>query len=241
MSLITVRKLQYIAWLAFFALFATPVRAQLSFELPMGEPDSRTVEVQRKVDELFERGEYDRAYFIYRNELAPLGDKYAQYMLGFMHLTGKGVDEDPVAASAWYRLAAERGTPQFMAVRDMLMSDISADQHAQSDRLFLELRHNYSDLAILLALIKRAKRGVEARTGSRLKTTSSPVAVFDARSSSLGQSSVVYYGRKEEQIQKYLTMLSTLGGFPDLDTDPTNVNIDDLERRVNERLATIND
>ncbi len=54
--------------------------------------------MQRKVDQLFERGDYERAYFIYRNELAPAGDKYAQYMVGFMHLTGMGIDEDPVAA-----------------------------------------------------------------------------------------------------------------------------------------------
>ena len=37
--------------------------------------------------------------FIYREELAPLGDKYAQYMIGYMHEHGKGVDKDPAVAS----------------------------------------------------------------------------------------------------------------------------------------------
>ena len=236
-----VRRFHYIVWLAFFTLLAASVQAQLSFELPIGQPDSRTLKVQRKVDDLFEGGEYDRAYFIYRNELAPLGDKYAQYMVGFMHLTGKGVDEDPVAASVWYRLAAERGTPQFLAVRDMLMSDMTAEQREQSDRQFLELRRDYGDLSILLSLIKLATRSAETRTGSRLKATSSPMTVIDPRSAYQTQSSAVYYGRIENQLQEYLVMLSAIGDFPDLDTDPSSLNIDELERRVNERLETIND
>ena len=69
-----------------------------------------TLRVQQKAEALFERGNYERAYFIYRNELAPIGDKYAQYMLGYMHLTGKGATEDRVAATAWYR-----GAPFSMA------------------------------------------------------------------------------------------------------------------------------
>ena len=50
------------------------------------------VQLQDRVDELYERGKYDRAYLIYRDELALAGDKYAQYMVGFMYLTGKGVE-----------------------------------------------------------------------------------------------------------------------------------------------------
>ncbi len=122
------------------ALLATSVEAQQSAGLSTGFADSRTLRVQRKVDDLFERGEYERAYFIYRNELVPLGDKYAQYMVGFMHLTGKGVTENPIAASAWYRLAAERGTPEFVAVRDFLLVGMMPEERRQSDELFLQLR-----------------------------------------------------------------------------------------------------
>ena len=86
------------------------------------------LQLHARVDELYERGEFERAYLIYRDELASIGDKYAQYMVGFMHLTGKGVDEDPVAASAWYRLAAERGTPEFVAVRDFLLTSLTPEE-----------------------------------------------------------------------------------------------------------------
>ncbi len=226
---------------AVVVLLVTPAAAQQSSGLVAEFADPRTLKVQRKVDELYERGEFGRAYFIYRNELAPVGDKYAQYMVGFMHLTGMGIDEDAVAASAWYRLAAERGTPQFVAVRDMLMNDMTAEQRRESDRLFLEIRREYSDLAILLASIKRSSRDVRPATGSRLKRGSSPMTVINADSPNHPQSSAVYYGRIESELEQKLVMLAEIGNFPDLETDPARADIKKIERLVNERLENIQD
>lgn len=226
---------------AVVVLLVTPAAAQQSSGLVAEFADPRTLKVQRKVDELYERGEFGRAYFIYRNELAPVGDKYAQYMVGFMHLTGMGIDEDSVAASAWYRLAAERGTPQFVAVRDMLMNDMTAEQRRESDRLFLEIRREYSDLAILLASIKRSSRDVRPATGSRLKRGSSPMTVINADSPNHPQSSAVYYGRIESELEQKLVMLAKIGNFPDLETDPARADIKKIERLVNERLENIQD
>lgn len=240
MTVSKLSRIQTIGWLALLALLTTSVQAQRSTGLTADFRDSRTLKVQRKVDQLFERGDYDRAYFIYRNELAPLGDKYAQYMVGFMHLTGMGVDEDPVAASAWYRLAAERKTPQFVAVRDMLLEDMSAEQRQQSDELFLEIRRNYSDLVLLLDSIKRNVREVRPTTGSRLRT-SSPMTVIDAKSPNQAQSSAVFYGRIESELEGNLVMLAQIGGFTDLETDPSRFDIDEVERLVNESLASIPD
>lgn len=240
MTVYHLRLFQITAWLLFL-LLASSVQAQLSFELPAGYPDTRTLKVQRKVDELFERGEFERAYFIYRNELAPIGDKYAQYMVGFMHLTGMGVEEDPVAASAWYRLAAERGTPQFVAVRDMLLGDMTDEQLGQSDQRFIELRRDYSDLVILLSLIKRGMRDVAPATGTRLKSTGSPMTVIDSRSPNQSQSSTVYYRRIQSELQGQLVLLAKLGNFKDMETDPDRVDIDEIERRVNERLELLGD
>lgn len=233
-------KVQSTVWLALLALLMSSVHAQQSGGLFADSPDSRTLKVQRKVEQLFDRGEYDRAYFIYRNELVPLGDKYAQYMVGFMHLTGMGVDEDPVTASAWYRLAAERQTPQFVAVRDMLLEDMSVEQRRQSDRLFLEIRRSYSDLVILLNSIKRHVRNVKPTTGSRLRT-SSPMTVIDAKSPNQAQSSTIYYGRIESELEGNLVMLARIGGFTELETDPTRFDIDEIERLVEERLESIPD
>lgn len=123
-------------------------------DFPGSKPDGRILKTQEKVDKLFKNGDYDRAYFIYRNDLAPLGDKYAQYMVGYMKLTGKGVEQDYVAGSAWYRLAAERGEENFTRARDDLLERFNAELQAQSDEKYKELRLEYSDAMIVAELIE---------------------------------------------------------------------------------------
>ena len=214
-------KIQTFLWAAMFVLLASSVQAQQSSSLPAGVADSRTLKVQRKVDDLFERGEYDRAYFIYRNELVPLGDKYAQYMVGFMHLTGKGVEEDPVAASAWYRLAAERGTPEFVAVRDFLLTGLTPEEREESDKQFVQLRHQYSDLVVLLASIKRGVREMRPTTGSRISTQTSPMTVIEAKSPNQPRSNTGYRRRIQSELEAHLVRLAEIGGFPDMETGPS--------------------
>jgi hypothetical protein len=223
-------------WQAFLALLTTSVQAQLTFELPDGYLDARTLTVQSKVEELFQRGEFERAYFIYRNELVPAGDKYAQYMVGYMHLTGMGTDEDSISACAWYRLAAERGTPEFVAVRDQLMHDLETEERRRSDAYYLQLRREYSDLAILLGSIKRGVRGLEPRTGSRLAGQASSLMVIDMNSANKSHTAADSYRSTRTKLREQLIMLSEIGGFPELETDPSRVDIDHIERLVNERL-----
>lgn len=227
--------------LALVMLLATPVEAQRAPALSANNLDSRTVSAQRKVDELYESGEFERAYFIYRNELVPIGDKYAQYMVGYMHLIGRGTDEDPVAASAWYRLAAERGTPEFVAVRDQSMRGMTADERRRSDDHYLRLRRQFSDLVILLEDIKHRHRDLRSTTGSRLASHGSAMTVINTNSSSRPQSGAVYYGRIESELERKLLILAELGDFPDLDTDPRRVDIRELERLVEQRIRSIPD
>ena len=102
------------------SVFAADIAlAQKTSELSADLPESGTIAIQQKVDRLYDAGFFERAYFIYRNELVPIGDKYAQYMVGFMYLAGLGIEQDSVAALAWYRLAAERGSPDFVAEADL--------------------------------------------------------------------------------------------------------------------------
>ena len=209
--------------------------AQRSSGISVDRPNSKTMALQRKVDDLFDAGDYERAFFIYRNELAPLGDKYAQYMVGYLYLTGQGVDENYAAASAWYQLAAERGTREFVAVRDQLTRSLTSVQVRESDALYEELRLEYSDLAVLMASIKRDHSELEMKTGTRVNSEASQVTVIDAR---IGRtlSGNDYYGRIREQLGERLVMLKELGDFEELETDPDKINIHELERRVRERL-----
>jgi hypothetical protein len=193
--------------------------------------------VQEKVDQLFDAGEYERAFFIYRNELAPLGDKYAQYMVGYMYQAGLGIDEDPVSAAAWYQLAAERGTREFVVVRDRYLHVMDPAAAAQSRDLYRELRLKYSDLAVLLSSIKRNVKDLQGRTGSRVRSQSSPVTVIESRASRFSTGSD-YYGNIREELEARVGLLKEIGDFQDIEADADRINIYDLERRVVELIET---
>lgn len=136
-------------------LMATSVAAVAGDDFPGGKADRRVLEAQQKVDELFEKGDYERAYFIYREELVPLGDKYAQYMVGYMNIVGKGVPRDYIVGSAWYRLAAERGDVSFSAARDEVWDQFSDEQRLQSDQKYAALRLDFSDAMIIASFIEK--------------------------------------------------------------------------------------
>lgn len=53
-------------------------------------------------------GDYARAAALLR-PVAEVGDLDAQFIVGFLHDTGRGVEQDAGEAVRWYRLAAERG------------------------------------------------------------------------------------------------------------------------------------
>jgi hypothetical protein len=124
-------------------------------QFPGAPTDSRTLRIQERVEGVFSSGDYARALLIYEKELAPLGDKYAQYMVGFMHLKGKGVAENPAEALAWYRLAAERGEGPFVKARDALGESLQPAEVERADERFAELWQQYGDRRLLLDLISK--------------------------------------------------------------------------------------
>lgn len=223
-----------------FCLTAPAAVAQSSGPFPGSAVDAKTMRIQERVEELFEEGEYKRAHFIYRNELAPIGDKYAQYMVGFMYLTGTGVQEDPVLASAWYRLAAERSYKEFLNERDQILSLFSDVDLIRSDSLYLQLRREYSDVVLLLDLIKRDIDMLRARTGSRLSGGGGSVTIVDARSGSSISGDRLYTDIRR-RIEARLNFMSKQLDMPDLETDPDDVDIDELEDIVDDFVATISD
>lgn len=136
-------------------LMAASVGLAFADDFPGGKPDRGIIKTQQKVDRLFEKGNYERAFFIYRHELAPLGDKYAQYMVGYMFLAGKGVEVDLAAASAWYRLSAERGESHFVGASNELLQALPPAQREQANFAYFELRKELSDVMLVANLIEK--------------------------------------------------------------------------------------
>jgi len=147
------------------ALFLASSVALSADSFPGYSPDRDLINTQKKVDSLFEKGDFERAMNIYRNDLAPRGDKFAQYMIGYMYYSGKGVPADRASACAWYRLAAERGEESFVKVRDVLQSILDDEQRARADQIYEELRSEMGDIVLVTTLIHQDLDVLYSRRG----------------------------------------------------------------------------
>ena len=221
-------------------LFASLAVAQSTSSFPNMPVDSKTLRVQKQAEEVYERTDYKRAFFIYRNELVPIGDKYGQYMVGFMYLTGKGVEEDRVKASAWYRVAAERGTKEYVHVATQVLASLDAEQLAESDRLYVELRKEYSDLVLLTKAIRKDMALLRDRTGSRLSNTTSPMVIVELGRSVETRSGDDYYGQIERRIAARLEYIASRVDIDIIDMDPARPDMETIERQLAAHLEGVN-
>ena len=192
---------------------------QLADSEPLGRVlDARTIHIQKKVESLYAKGEFRRAHFIYKSELARVGDKYAQYMAGYMYLTGTGVPADQARAAAWYRLAAERGKPEYVAVRDELLASLGSEERERALAYYGELRREYSDLAVALRGVREAAAKLRAADGAPgvLRLSVAPAA---APGDAAGRES----STRRQLRHRYEASLGYLGqrlGLPELAATP---------------------
>ena len=203
--------------------------------------DSSSLRLHEKAEDLYRNSHWQRAYFIYVNELAALGDKYAQYMAGYMWLNGKGMEPDAVKASAWYRLAAERGSPEFVEVRDQLLESMSEADREASDEAFIALRQKYSDLVIALGQLRSERELLNSRpTGSRLSGNSSAVTIIDPRTG-ITITRSEYIGRLESRMRLRLDFITRTLKIDDAEPDMNDREFEALAEKVDAYLQTIND
>ena len=200
--------------------------------------DPKTLSAQAKAEELFSSQQYRRAHMIYLNDLAPIGDKYAQYMLGYMSLSGLGVDQDQVVACAWYRLAAERGGPEeFAEIRDALLGQLDESERARSEQIYRELRRDYSDIAISMReALEEFETMNQVSTGSRLSNDSSAITIVDPRAGSTSSVDALVR-RAQLRLQGHLDRIAATLGTDSIDAKhATLADLEDLEARVREYL-----
>lgn len=213
---------------------AAAVHADRYAQFPGPSIDSSTLRFKQKVEQIYASGNYQRALLIYEKELAPQGDKYAQYMTGYMHLTGRGVEADRAAALAWYRLAGERGEPKFIMARDALAEALSPGERRRAQKLFAELWQRHGDRRIILETIEE---DIEILRDADM-------GGFTAAESGAGISSGYsgngpgdpYYQRVREQLAERLRYLASM---PD---DPPGVDdsrMDGFEAELRRELESL--
>ena len=155
--------------IAVVAMLLTVSMAAFSQDsFPGGPPNRSVLKSQEKADSYFAKGEFGKAMSIYRDDLASVGDKYSQYMIGYMYLAGKGVQEDAIVASAWYRLAAQRENAQYVRICDGLLALFNDEQLSRSDQLYIGLRRDMGDLMLVHNLVREDIQVLRRRTGSEI-------------------------------------------------------------------------
>lgn len=202
---------------------------------------AETLRLHDKAEKLYRDGYSKRAYFIYVNELAVIGDKYAQYMAGYMSLTGKGISQDTVRASAWYRLAAERGSQEFTAVRDQLLEAMSEADLQASDSLYLAMRQKYSDLVLVLAYLREERELLKAGPTPYLRSGDLVLNEFVDPASGRKITRGEFTKRLESRMKSRLDFITTMLGIDEADPNMSDREFEILAARVEEYLQVIND
>ena len=194
--------------------------------------------MQRHVDELYDAGNYERALFIYQKELAPRGDKYAQYMVGYMLLNGQGAPQDRVGALAWYRLSAERGYDLLVTTRDELAATLTPEEIRASNAIFLGLLQEMGDTTLIMKLIRSDIQKLKNRTGTRISTSglSQPMRVI--RRDGLPED-VNYYRNIRTRLETRLNWLETKVEINDIALEPASDEVRQFEDQVRAELAAL--
>lgn len=166
-----------------FTSVAALAASQLSF--PGEAPRESVTSAMKKAEAAYSAGDFKTAFWYFRKELAPLGDKYAQYMVGHMLEHGEGVNRDKEAAAAWYMLAAERGHQDIVNVSQQFQQSLSSDQLSSVRQQAISLKTDIGDRALIERLIRRDVDKLNNMTGSRVANGRSSCArsvrVYDPR------------------------------------------------------------
>ncbi len=220
------------------AFFCASAQSQMYRPFPGETMNKRTLYTQERVEALYDSGEYERALFIYEKELAPLGDKYAQYMVGYMHLNAQSITQDRVSALAWYRIAAERGEPALRQARDELIKSMTAPDVAVSNRIFLDLWQSIGDTKLIMELIREDMNTLKRRTGSRIRgaPTSGPALIYRPSGELLPPN---YYRDVRVRLETRLNFLEIKVEIKDVDVESEDEALKLLEQQVQSELAAL--
>ena len=220
------------------AFFCASALSQTYRPFPGEAMNRRTLSTQERVEKLYEAGEYDRALLIYEKDLAPLGDKYAQYMVGYMHLNAKGIAQDKVAALAWYRIAAERGEPVLLLARNKLIDSMTPVELAVSNRIYLDLWQTIGDTKLIMELVREDMSTLKRRTGTRIQGTaaSGPALIYRPTGELFPPN---YYRNVRVRLESRLNYLEIKVEVRDVNIASDDEALQLLEEQVKAELAAL--
>ncbi len=122
----------------------------------------------------YEAGKYEEALAEFKS-LAEIGNKGAQYNLGFMYVDGLGVKQDLVKGYAWIKLSDEKGnSEEKQGVLKQIESYFKDEKLAQVNSFYEELVMQYGEKTIqtdLMPIFDIAANGASKFVAVPIKTT----------------------------------------------------------------------
>jgi len=115
----------------------------------------------------FRKHEYAFAINMYE-VAASWAYKPAEYNLAVMYARGQGIAVDLPRAMAWMALAAERNEQRYVDARETVYASLTAEQFAQANEIWRELKKTYGDDVALRRAKARWAQVRAAMTGSRV-------------------------------------------------------------------------
>lgn len=94
-------------------------------------------------------------------------DKYSQHRLSLLYWHGVGIRADRVEAYVWADLAAERGYPQFLAIREKMWRELTPQQQAEVPKRGRRIVDEYADVVAKPRFERALAQGKRQMTGSR--------------------------------------------------------------------------
>jgi uncharacterized protein len=98
---------------------------------------------------------------------ARYADKYSQHRLSLLYWHGVGVTADRVLAYVWADLAAERGYPQFLAIREKMWRELTPQQQAEVPGRGRRIVDEFADAVAKPRFERALAQGKRQMTGSR--------------------------------------------------------------------------
>lgn len=114
----------------------------------------------------YERGDHAGAMEYFRSA-AFYADKPSQAMVADLLWNGHGVERDPALAYAWMDLAAERGYPAFLAVRERIWNQLDDVQRERAIVRGEEIYAEYGDDVAKPRVARMLRNARRKMTGSR--------------------------------------------------------------------------
>ena len=148
-----------------------------------------------------------------------------------MHWAGKGVQRDMGAACAWFRLAAQREDPLYMRARDEIWNLLNTEQQAQSDQIYIGLRAECGDVALLANLVESDL----ATLRSRANPDSLAISLVD-RGGSGSRRESDQYDHVVERIEHRMSYLTQILASDDLILAAERSRFEQLEQQVIEEV-----